>query len=614
MSSDVTTSFLTYYIQSLAERTRVEKSSTKIGFDWIIYNLALAEDLIPYRLPFFRGGSNEISKTKTEPEFGIDLAFLSPDKKLLIIFVLKDERLTNTTWISNDFDPDLRKAACPNLTTPELIGIKNVKIVLAYNKDEDQTGIQLFLNLINTLGTKLSNSIQLSFERWNLTVITEKVKSRLLTPSLLPQKFFSHFAYICSQFGDFRHGSDEWNNQLVPNWQRFLHELLKENVEERTVRLVPVALIILREHGKTNPSAETGWFDLAEWAMIAAWQVFQTTDKKSVKQAIPQMWFDLYLSGLTLYYKQHTRELSVEHSITTEHYRSNLDSIASAIITFWHIARLGILSMAYAELPTSNENDKQKKVIAENQIGNWLISLLNANPAAIRPLLDIHHIELFLIWQSLIQLGRTDVIYTWLQKLHLYLTIRRSKRVPLPFIEGGNSLDLVFEHVATGIRPPDFCDQSSLLMLCILEFCCCLKPSQRNELLAAYYRNIVLGQEFNGQQIRDSEPIDLMGWSPPDDWTQKVLVQSLANEGDSQVFESFDLPSGANGELIFNRINQFVTQIRSTRKYELPTTIPTSVIVLACLKFRSPLPAELWRRFIFTMSDMNQESCSEKEN
>src|SRR5947208_1211887 len=98
VSTDVTTSFLTYYVRSLAERTRVEKTGTKFGFDWIIYGLGLAEGLIPVRLPFFRSGPNEISKTKTEVEFGIDLAFLSGDGAVLTVFVLKDEVLTNASW------------------------------------------------------------------------------------------------------------------------------------------------------------------------------------------------------------------------------------------------------------------------------------------------------------------------------------------------------------------------------------------------------------------------------------------------------------------------------------------------------------------------------------
>ena len=106
--SDSRTSFLTYYIQSLGERTREEKRGTKFGFYWDIYNLALAEDWIPHRLPFVRAGGSETSKTKTEPEFGVDLAFLSQDLKTLRIFVLKDEILKNSTWGTHSFDIDIR--------------------------------------------------------------------------------------------------------------------------------------------------------------------------------------------------------------------------------------------------------------------------------------------------------------------------------------------------------------------------------------------------------------------------------------------------------------------------------------------------------------------------
>jgi hypothetical protein len=235
MNSDIITSFLTYYVRSLAERTRVEKASTKFGVDWVIYNLALAEDLRPYRLPFFRSGPDEISKTKTEAEFGVDCSFLSPDGQTLTIFVLKDEELRNATWVGNGFDADLRKAAAPDLTPPEFKDVRAVRIVLAYNKDEDQNGIQLFSNLAKALGTKVSDDVTLSFERWNLTAIVEAVKLRLLTPSLLPQKFFSLFNYLCSQVADFRHGSDEWTGQLIPNWRRFLDDVLEDNADERSV-------------------------------------------------------------------------------------------------------------------------------------------------------------------------------------------------------------------------------------------------------------------------------------------------------------------------------------------------------------------------------------------
>jgi hypothetical protein len=257
MSDDFKTSFLTYYVQSLGERTREEKRGTKFGFDWIIYNLALAEDWTPHRLPFLRAGGNETSRTKTEPEFGVDLAFVSPDQQILRIFVLKDEVLNNANWFAENFDIDLRNASAPDLSRPELSSIKQVEVILAYNKDEDRTGVELFDRRVASFGSHLGNGVSLRFDRWNLSGIVGRVKASLLTPSLVPQKFFSHFSYICSQFADFRHGSDEWTNQLIPNWRRFLQSLLVENSDERCARLLPVALLILREHGKENPTVET---------------------------------------------------------------------------------------------------------------------------------------------------------------------------------------------------------------------------------------------------------------------------------------------------------------------------------------------------------------------
>jgi len=82
----------------------------------------------------------------------------------------------------------------------------------------------------------------------------------------------------------------------VPNWRRFLRDLLKDQADERTVRLIPVALVILRQYGDSNRTAETGWLDLAEWAMLAHGRYKQTTTNKFVKAAIYEMWVKFYLA------------------------------------------------------------------------------------------------------------------------------------------------------------------------------------------------------------------------------------------------------------------------------------------------------------------------------
>jgi hypothetical protein len=600
MSADVKTSFLTYYVRSLGERTRVEKKGTKFGFDWIIYNLALADDLVPHRLPFFRGGANETSKTKTEAEFGIDAAFVSRDNKSLTIFVLKDEPLNNSTWTQNDFDADLRRAAAPDLQASSLKDVSEVKIVLAYNKDEDQTGIKLFEQQTKALGTKIGDSVQLKFERWNLTRLTEATKEKLLTPSLLPQRFFSLFSYICSQFADFRHGSDEWTNQLVPNWQRFLTDLLAEHADERTVRLLPVALLILREQGNKSPTAETGWIDLAEWAMLAAWNVHQSSNNKAVRLAVFQMWVGFYLSELDRYYEAHSNDLAAKDGLEVNRTGSYVDSVASAVVAFWHIARLGILSVAFAEkLPRNSGEELKIRDEGMRKVANWLASLLNANPAALRPLLDLHHIELFLIWRTFWQLRRSNDIFAWLHGLRNCLLVRRAGTTPLPFLEGGNSLSAVFEAVALEEKPPEFCDQSSMLLLCVLEWCFSLPIAQRDQIVELYYKQLVLGRDSEGQPLGDSQAIDLLGWVPPDDWAQKVLVQTLADEGESQSLSTLDPAALRDAPTIIAHLEDFIRKSRSARQVSFPEQLPISVIVLACLKNRSPLPAELWRLSIF---------------
>src|SRR5439155_19469316 len=97
----------------------------------------------------------------------------------------------------------------------------------------------------------------------------------------------------------------------------------------------------------------------------------------------------------------------------------------------------------------------------------------------------------------------------------------------------------------------------------------------------------------------DSQPIELIGWVPPEDWGQKVLLQSLADEGESQSVETLGPEAVREGATIATHIEDFLHKSRNARKTVLPEGLPVSVIVLACLKHRSPLPAELWRLSIF---------------
>jgi hypothetical protein len=260
-----------------------------------------------------------------------------------------------------------------------------------------------------------------------------------------------------------------------------LADVLKANPDERSVRLIPVALLIIREHGKKTPDFETEWIDLIEWAMLSLWQVYRKTSAKHVRAAILQMWDRFYLAELHRFYDAHIRDLSTEHSLHISGSGSHLDAVTAAVIAHWHIARLGLLAVGFSELVDVTKPTAQQAVRQKGEVyANWLISLLNANPGAKRPLLDIHHIELYLIWRTLWQVGRKQDICRWLHDLESRLLVRRVGNSLPPFIESGNNLDLVFEYVATGKRPPEYGDMSSFLLMMLLELCFSLEAKERD--------------------------------------------------------------------------------------------------------------------------------------
>lgn len=137
----------------------------------------------------------------------------------------------------------------------------------------------------------------------------------------------------------------------------------------------------------------------------------------------------------------------------------------------------------------------------------------------------------------------------------------------------------------------------------LLEFCCSLPEAEGDELLAVFYRNIVLSVDKDGQSINENRPLDLMGWHPPENWADKMLKVSLDREGESLSFV-IDSQEELSGTQIRKRLNEFVAKTRAERTFEFPEGWPVSVIVLGCLKHNSPLPMELWRRSIFPLSSM----------
>ena len=585
MNKGLNTSFLTNYISSLGERTRDERGGTNYGFDTIIYNLALAKGWKPMRLPFMRRGANRTAKTKPEREFGVDASFLNKQSEL-IVFVLKDEPLVYKEYIKANFDSDLRLAAACDLRDPELNLVTSVRIILAYNKDHDDGGVACFDRLVSGLPKKI-NKARLRFERWNLSEIVSQVEGSLMNASLLPQRFFGRLSYLTSQIGEFTHGSDEWVNQLVPNWRGFLSELFKEGVSERTLRMVPVAVLVLAAHQKQHPSRETGLIDLLEWAMLAVWEAYRKKPTKNAYRIVRSIWVQMYLGELLKFVTANRARLATENSLDVYGTNSSLDCVASAYVAMWHLARIGLLSMAVRELvPMKDETVATLLRDEMNKITGTMIGLINANPGCLRPVLDLHHIELFLTWRCLWVFQRDEDIVNWTDALLSRLALRRSGIAALPFV-CTNSWEIAFEQSISPRKTS--CDgKASYLLQMLIELSCYLPP-ERAESVIRRIENELLHPDKRGT-------IHLFGWIPPADWESRILWEE-ASDGTGIVVELTD-----DSQASEPRVPQIVAMVADTRKarpMQISEGIPKAVLVLGCLKNQSPLPPEMWRQLIF---------------
>jgi hypothetical protein len=591
--------FIQNYILSLKERTRNEKMGIQIGFDWIIYNLGLAKDWIPINLPFFRSADAKDFLTKTGAQFGVDMAFINNDE--LLIFVLKDEKLNNSNWTKHNFDSDIRMAAAPDLTICEGHVITSVKIILAYNKDEDDNGVGLFDRLIATFPSTISNGVNLRFDRWNITEIVDQVNNLLITPELLPQHLSSMLSYICAQVKDFTYGSEEWEKQLIPNWKNFLKILLSGKIDERRLRMVPVSLFIINNFGNTNRAFPAGWIDLIEWAMLAIWAKFEELDITLKQIMFAELWHSFYLTELEKYLITNAPSFYVEHGILSPPGVDNLSSLNDAFLTYWLIGRIGILHIGFQELLPREENKTDEllsKLILRSY--EWIENILKNNPAAYRPLVDLNHIELYIIWMIVYQTDNKEFMKEWLSELESRLIVRRIGNSKIPFIEGRNRYDLVAEYSASFShlqkKPDEFVDSSSYLILMLLELMFALNEKDRDIMTQNYYKHIVNGLGDDNKPLSDPPyQIDLQSWIPPEDWTKRIYANRVM-DGISISIPAFDPDSGPK---VSEKLKATVVNMEQQFPRKIIFANPLSSYILACIKNKSPLPPIFWRGSIF---------------
>jgi len=596
MTPEVITTFLSGYLHSLREETREEKSGIKHGFDHIILKLAEADDLVPLRLAFHRGGRTATNKPKKEHEFGEDLKVISRDGMRLTIFVLKDEPLTYKNWTAEKFEKDMALAVAQDLSPPELRRVKEVRVVLAYNKDDEARGVEAFERFAKSRPPKVGRTAKLVIERWNLTELTERVREKLAaSPAILPERFFRSFSYICWQAEDFAHGSEQWREVLIPDWLEFLNSILHKKAGEREVRMVTMSLIVLHSHGKADPSWETGWIELIEWAMLALWRVAAKSKDKKTAKAVWMAWISLYLSQLEAYFDKNGPLLTTEDSLACGHHAEFTEAVACHH-AYWHMGRLGVLGTALIQHVSvaNSANARETLSAACQKIVKVVIGMVNANPACFRPMLDIHHIELFLVWLLLKACGLGHEALAIFTQIHERLVLRRRGNGGVRLIDQNNSWALLLEHIATGEPLSESFGKTSYLLQMIIEICVCHHGVPGEKLGWDFFQHLILGQTDDGHSMNFPEAVELQSWVPPAGWRQAVLEKPLGHEGTCITIRYGGIRPVTREEFGVE-VRNFVSKTRKAHARKELQSVPFGASVLGCIMHRSPVPPELWR-------------------
>ncbi|MDI1250390.1 MAG: hypothetical protein PSV13_16120 [Lacunisphaera sp.] len=602
MTPETIKTFLRQYVHSLSEETQRTAKGDRFGFDYLIQQLGAAERWILHRAPSHPPAtSDDLPQPKKEEEHGVDFGFLTQDRRELIIFVLKDEKLTYKGFESHNFRTDLSRASAPNLKEPELTGVTSVRVILAYNKGEEDKGVAEFDRLVIKLGTKVGDSVALRFERWNLDRLVDELQEKVFTTALLPENFFRKFAYLCLQVENFTHGSAQWEEVLIRDWREFV-KLVLADPTRRSVWMLAVALAVVREHGKNQKAFATGWIELVEWALLGLWDAALRTKDKKVSGDVWEIWSMSYVIPLEQFYAQHDAALATEDSLAVRT-EPAFQAAAGSYVAFWHLARLGLLWQSVALLPVKEDSPQHAAFVKGlEDIVDRIIRMHQANAGALRPVMDSHHIELFLVWAALYGVGRTGEIAHWIQILSQRIATRRREGGPLRVFSTENTWESVFETIADGQPLTKAYGRSSYLLLMLEEMCLGLPDKERDRLLKSIHEHIVLGVNGKGESLKYQEEVELVSWAPPKNWERLMLTGELENQTDNGVSittGNFVRYPNEKDTTIAERLRSFVEQTRERYPLKRETNIPLPVLLLACVKYRTPIPPEFWRSAIF---------------
>lgn len=600
--------FIERYLNSLNERSRVERGRISYGFDWVVGNLCQAKGWRPYKLPYHR--DEDTPQPKAEQEFGVDFAFINGD--VLIILALKKDRLTYANWTKKGFCDDLSMAVRQDWANPDFSEITTLKVILVYNKDEDNGGLKLFQQFKDNLEASTGGR-KLEIDRWNLTKLVSEVEKHLLSPELLPKGFSPELSVVSSLLQSVQYGSYGWTQHLMPRWIAILTKLFGENGDdERSIDVAPVVLLILSNSQLLQSTSAVGWFDLCEQVMLKLWKLYDVHKKTDIFKKVATIWGNLYIVRLVIFYQEWSEKFQQRYPISMATIgESELAPVVATHRAYWHLSRIGIMYLSGGILFRDQTEEIPELAQSVEKLGlECIVGLIENEPAIFRPYIDLHHIEIFLSWLILWLNGDLNLLLTWLNNLENRLYLRRFGKGG-SFLEFGNSSYSYFRSIVSGLdeteeeRNEHF---SSYLFLMLLELCCALPDDIAPNYLKRIYDRIIRPVDSEGKVISKMKRMDLVGWVPPKDWRSRILAEHVSSGTGlslSSFVDKFGRDVETDGEVVKRRILENVRH--ETEQFESiqEPTLPLEIYILACIRHRSPLPPYFWREFLQRFFEKN---------
>lgn len=579
--------FITQYLSSLSERTeRLKNGDLKIGFDWIIYQYGFFRHWQQIRQPFSIEGKDKIITHKTEPEFGIDFCFYDDINKEIIVFVLKAEKLTYSNWISKNFCSDIERAIHPNLekTGVDVDKIEKYKVIVVYNKTDDENGKECFDAFVKSSSkTIYDGKIKVLFERWNIDRFSSEVTKNLLIPDVLPSHLSSLLAYITYLFKNIEYGTTAWDNQLLPNFKNFLNLVFNNGIDERKLYLIPFALSIIKGD-KDNSNSKVAWIELIEWSILKLLDITLNSNRK-IKNIVDDIWNNFYIEELSLYFEVNRGVLCSKNGIIVSKTPcSDLILINTINSAYWHIGRLVLLAISRIKIDVSNKTN------SANYYCNYLIAVLNGNSSIFYPIIDLHHIQLFMIFYLFYLSNRMDVFYSFINDLISYLVPRKFPDFSISFINSSNDLTIVADWVTKQIKIPQTSNESSYLLTMLLEICLIFDEEKATKIIDDFFEGVI-----NENKKIGTKQINLVSWLPDEDWEEKIFKKQIQTGIGISTGNFSDFH---NKKSKYENIKSFidVSEEKDIDVSKLKCPFPS--YLLACIKNKSPLPPAFWRQFL----------------